>query len=237
MPSGSRRTDVGSDHHSPLKVFCWIFLVPHAGFDHLDDHVDADVLPHLGDHLGHGLVIPEVPDRRLEEHGLAAVAGPAEPIPSLPGRVREGWQRRVVVIVPSGDRPARHEAPPPPDLLHDRVPIDGQRQGLPDERLVERRHPDIDREHVEPSVGRSDQPGRRIRGHALAVLGRELRDEIRVAVEQRVHACRRAGHGAKDHAVQVEAPIPVVGVGLEDALLALGPRHEAERPGSHRDAG
>ena len=25
MPSGSRRIEVGSDHHSPLKVFCWFF--------------------------------------------------------------------------------------------------------------------------------------------------------------------------------------------------------------------
>ncbi len=106
----SRTLTLAATH--ALEALLPVLLVTDGGIDHLDDDGDADILPHLGDRRGHGLVVGDVADRGLDDDRLAAVAGPSEPLPSLSWAVRERWQGGVMVIVPSGGwaRSARRRA-------------------------------------------------------------------------------------------------------------------------------
>ena len=67
------------------------------------------------------------------------------------------------------------------------------------------------------------------------VLERDLADELRLAGLEQGGA--RAGLGDRPHddAVEVRPAVPVVGVRLQDQLVAARPAPEAERPGAGRD--
>ena len=125
--------------------------------------------------------------------------------------------------------PLGHDAAPAPQLLDDGLAIDGQRQRLLDERIVERRPLAVDGEHVEPGVERALDLGRGIAIDALALIGGELGDDVHLALEHRGHARRRLGDRAHDPAVDLDLAAPVVGVGVEHGLVVLDPRHEANR--------
>src|SRR3989440_11871614 len=86
--------------------------------------------------------------------------------------------------------PARNDAAPAPELLDDRVAVDGERQRLFDERVVERRALRVDREDVEARVERAHHPGRGVAGDALALVWRELRGHRHLALEKRRGARR-----------------------------------------------
>ena len=63
----------------------------------------------------------------------------------------------------------------------------------------------------------------------LGVIGQEPGDDVCLAAEQRAHARGGIAHDAQHHALHVEAPVPVIRVGREDAPVPLYPRHEAQR--------
>ena len=107
-----------------------------------------------------------------------------------------------------------------------------ERQRLLDERVVERRPLAVHRQDVEPGVERARHPRGGVGVHALLLIGRELGDDVDLALEQRGDARRRLGDGADDPAVDVDLAAPVVGVGVEHGLVVLHPRHEAHGPGA-----
>src|SRR2546426_12646668 len=74
----------------------------------------------------------------------------------------------------------------------------------------------------------------RVAVHALALAGRQLGDDVHLALEQRGHAWRHLGDGPHDEAVEVRPAAEVVGVGLEHDLVVLRPRHESHGPGPDR---
>ncbi|NUN51967.1 MAG: AAA family ATPase, partial [Planctomycetaceae bacterium] len=78
--------------------------------------------------------------------------------------------------------------------------------------------------HVEPSV----------RAYAVAVVRRQLRDEVGLALEQGGDARGHLRDRPQDHPVDVDLAAPVVGVGIEDRAVVLRPRPEAHGPRADR---
>src|SRR5581483_9385507 len=91
------------------------------------------------------------------------VPGLLQPLPGLGRLVGQRGQARVEVIVALRDGAARDDAASAPELLHDRLAIDGEREGLLHERVVERRPLAVHRQHVEAGV---EGPATRVEGLA-----------------------------------------------------------------------
>ena len=231
MPSGSPSVEVGSDQNTPLNDFS-VLLGPHRVLDDLDLGVDAGVLPHALDGFRHLLVVGEIGDGRLDDDLLVLVAGRLEEIARLAGVVGQGAEAGVVVVVALGDRSVRHDAAPAPQLLDDRLAVDRERQRLLHQRIVERRPFAVDGHHVEPGVERAGHARRRGAGHALALVGGELRDDVHLALEQRGDARRGLRDRAHHEAIEVRLAAPVAVVGLDHELVVLGPRHELHGAGA-----
>src|SRR5207249_6082394 len=197
--------------------------------EHLDLRVVAVVAPHALDRLGHRLVVGRIADGRLDDDLLAPVAPLPEPLARLAGVVREGRQLRVEVVVAPRDRPARDDTAPSPELLHDRLAVHGERQRLLDERVVERRTLAVHGQDVEARVQRARDLRRSVAPDALLLVGRELRDDIHLALKERGDAGRRLRDRPDDDPVHFVPAAPIVRVRLEHELVVLRPRDEAHR--------
>ena len=136
------------------------------------------------------------------------------------------------MVVALRDGAARHDATSAPELLHDGLTVDGQRQRLLHERVVQRRPLAVHPEHVEAPVEGARHPRGRVAGHPLALVGRELGDDVHLALEQGRDARRRLRDRPHGPAVDLDLAAPVVGVGLEHRLVVLHPGAEAHRAGA-----
>src|SRR5262245_44189653 len=95
VPERRRRIAPPQAPESALAVL----LRSHGELDHLDLDVDAHVRPHGRDRLGHGLVLGNVGDRRLDQDLLALVAGLLQSLARLLRVVGERRQRGIEVVV------------------------------------------------------------------------------------------------------------------------------------------
>ena len=137
------------------------------------------------------------------------------------------------MIVALGDGAAGNDASPSPQLLDDDLSVDGQGERLLHQRIVERRPPRVHGEHVEPAVERAAHDGAGVGLDSLALVGRNLGDQVHLALEQGRHAGCHLGQGPNDEPIEVHPAAPVVRVRFEHDPVVLRPRDEAH--GSRTD--
>src|SRR5256885_16143921 len=138
MPSGSPSVEVGSDHQRPLKLLSRFFWArtEYSSTSTFALMPTSRHMPWIASDIGLSLAVA---DGRLDDDLLAPVAPLPEPLARLAGVVDEGPELPVEVVVALRDRPVRDDAAPPPELFHDRLAVDGERQRLLHERVVQRR--------------------------------------------------------------------------------------------------
>ena len=160
----------------------------------------------------------------------------------LLGLLRVVRERLDPGVHPEVARVERYRAPPrvaAQEVLDDGVPVDRVVDRLPHLPVLDRAL----RPRVELVVG-DDHPVRRLAdhgvgapGHALHLVGRDVLDDVRLAVQQG----RDPGGGFRDEAerdaLDLGLPPPVVRVGLERDPVPLHPLDELERAGPDRVRG
>ena len=134
------------------------------------------------------------------------------------------------MVVTLRDGAARDDAAAAPQLLDDQLAVDGERQRLLHQRVIERRDIAVHADAVEAGVQRAHDAGGRVGVHPIPVIGRQLGDDIHLALEQARDPRRHLWDGADDHPIEVGLAPPVIPVGLHHDLVVLGPRDEAHRP-------
>ena len=229
--------EVGSDHHSPLKVLSRFFWA-RTEYSTTSTLALTPTSFHMAAIASDiGLVAGHVADRGLDDDLLVLVARPSSAARAPPsGRTASGGSDGVEVVVALGDRPVGHDAAAAPQLLHDGLAVDGERQRLLDERVVERRALGVDAEDVE-----ARRRARRRRASWRCRLTRSpwsggscvitsTSPLSSAATRGAVSGIGRARSRGRRRSCRPSSP----GWPRSTALSSFDPRDEAHRPGADR---
>ena len=224
--------EVGSDHQRPLKVLSRFFCA-RTEYSTTSTLALMPTSRHMRlDGFRHRLVVGRVADGGLDDDLLVLVAGLLAAARAPPwGRTSSGGSEASKWLSPLAIGPLGTMPRPRHSSLTISVAVDGQRQRLLDERVVERLDLAVHGQHVEAGVERAAPRAwwrcrsRARRGRAAAAVMMSTSPLSRAATRGAI-----SGIGADDHAVEVGLAAPVVGVGLQHDLVVLGPRHERTGP-------